>query len=317
MLYLGIDLGGTTIKAGIVDEEGKILHKASCVTELDRGCEAVFGDVAALAFRTLRDGACTMEEIASVGVGFPGIWDTEHNCVPYCSNLKWPDRFPLTEYLGNLLGKTVYAGNDASAAALAEAAAGASLGTRNSVLVTLGTGVGGGVILNGKLFSGSHGVTTEIGHMITVSGGELCTCGNRGCFECYASATALIREGCRLCEDKPDCALMQSVDGDLKQIEARTVIDLAKVGDPDCLELFEQYTERISEGLVSLINVYDPEVIVIGGGVSHAGAFLLEPLRQKTADKVYVKNMPFARIELAMLGNDAGIIGAAMLGRAL
>jgi len=201
MLYLGIDLGGTTIKAGIVDEKGKILHKASCVTGLDRGCEAVFQDVAALAFRTLRDGACTMEEIASVGVGFPGIWDAEHSCVPYCSNLKWPDRFPLTEYLGKLLGKTVYAGND-------------------------------------------------------------------------ASATALIREGRRLCEDKPDCALMRSVDGDLEQIEARSVIDLAKVGDPDCLELFEQYTERISEGLVSLINLYDPEVIVIGGGrIACGGVF--------------------------------------------
>ena len=183
------------------------------------------------------------------------------------------------------------------------------------MFVTLGTGVGGGVVLGGKVFSGSHGVATEIGHMITVVGGEPCTCGNRGCWERYASATALIREGRKLCGDKPDTALYKAVDGDPTAITAKHVIDLAKAGDPDCAALFDNYVHHLCVGLANLINLYDPEVIALGGGVSHAGQFLLDAVRAKLPDMVFYKAMPYARVELAKLTNDAGIIGAAMLGR--
>ena len=213
------------------------------------------------------------------------------------------------------LDKPVFVDNDATVAGLAESVAGVSAGAQNSVFVTLGTGVGGGIIIGGKVFTGSHGVASEIGHMIVVAGGEMCTCGNRGCWERYASATAIIREGRKFAKAHPDCAIAKAVDGDLDRIEARTVIDLAKAGDPDALKLFGDYVDMLCAGLVNLINLYDPEVIALGGGVSQAGEFLLNAVRERMPSLVFYKEMPYARIELAQLGNDAGIIGAAMLGK--
>jgi glucokinase len=205
--------------------------------------------------------------------------------------------------------------NDATVAGLAESVKGVSAGTQNSVFITLGTGVGGGVVLNGKVFSGAHGVATEIGHMVTVAGGLPCTCGKRGCWERYASATALIRAGRVLCAEKPSCPLMKAVDGDIRTITAKDVIDLAMEGDEDCMKIFENYIYHLVVGLTNLINVYDPEVIVLGGGVSHCGDFLLNAVRALLPKYVFFKTMPYARVELAKLTNDAGIIGAAMLGR--
>lgn len=314
MLYIGIDVGGTTIKAGVVDEAGKILHKSACPTGIERGHEAVIADMANLALNVLRESGHTLDEVASVGVGIPGIQDPRTNRVPFCTNLGWHD-VPLVERMRARIDKPVHVANDATAAGLAESIAGVSAGTKNSVFVTLGTGVGGGVVIDGKVFVGPHGIATEIGHMITVAGGELCSCGNRGCWERYASATAIIREGRKLAAAKPEGALSRAVNGKLENIEARTVIDLAKAGDPDCAALFDNYAYHLTVGLVNLINLYDPEVIALGGGVSHAGAFLLDKVNALLPDMVFFKTMPRARVELARLGNDAGIIGAAMLGR--
>lgn len=314
MLYIGIDVGGTSVKAGVVDEQGSILHKASCPTGIERGHEAVIHDIAQLALRVLSDSGHTLREIRSIGIGIPGIQDPRTCRVPFCTNLGWHD-VSLVELMRQKIDKPVYVTNDATAAGLAESIAGVSAGTRNSVFVTLGTGVGGGVILDGKVFLGPHGIATEIGHMITVDGGELCTCGNRGCWERYASASALIREGRRLAMSQPDCALSRSVGGKPEAIEARTVIDLAKAGDPQCSEIFDNYIHHLCVGLVNLINLYDPEVIALGGGVSHAGTFLLDKVNALLPGMIFFKTMPRARVELAKLGNDAGIIGAAMLGR--
>lgn len=314
MVYIGIDLGGTGIKAGIVDESGKILHKCTCPTGAERGYEAVIADMAALALRTVEESGFTMEDVHSIGVGIPGIQDPATQRIPFCTNLGWRD-VPMVELMHRVIDKPIYVGNDATVAGLAEAVAGVSAGVKNSVFVTLGTGVGGGVILDGKVFTGPHGIATEIGHMITVVGGELCTCGHRGCWERYASASAIIREGRRFAEAHPESALAKAVDGDLSMIEARTVIDLAKAGDGDCEALFDAYCEHLAVGLANLINLYDPEVIALGGGVSKAGDFLLEKVRARMPELVFFRTMPYARIELARLGNDAGIIGAAMLGK--
>ena len=314
MLYIGIDLGGTGIKAGVVDETGNILCKDSCPTGVERGYEAVIRDMAALAIGVAEKSGHTMDEIKAIGIGLPGIMDQRTGIVPFCTNLFWHD-VPLVREMAKYTSVPVFADNDATVAGLAESVAGISAGCDSSVFVTLGTGVGGGVILNGRVFSGSHGVATEIGHMVTVDGGELCTCGKRGCWERYASATALIREGRRLCEAKPETALLKAVDGDIQAITAKHVIDLAKAGDPDCSKLFDDYIHHLCVGLVNLINLYDPEVIALGGGVSHAGQFLLDAIRAKLPEMVFFKTMPYARIELATLTNDAGIIGAAMLGR--
>ena len=314
MLYIGIDVGGTSIKAGVVDENGKILYKSSCPTDIERGHEAMIHDMAQLTQRVLAESGHTMDEVHSVGIGIPGIQDPRTGRVPFCTNLKWRD-VPLVELMQREIAKPVYVSNDATVAGLAESVAGVSAGTRDSVFITLGTGVGGGVVLDGKVFLGPHGVATEVGHMITVAGGELCTCGNRGCWERYASATALIREGRRLAEAKPDSAICKAVNGDLSAIEARTVIDLAKAGDPDCSALFDNYVYHLTVGLVNLINLYDPEVIALGGGVSNAGTFLLDKVNELLPKMIFYKTMPRAKVVLAKLGNDAGIIGAAMLGR--
>ena len=314
MLYIGIDLGGTGIKAGVVNDKGEILSKASCPTLPERGYEAVIRDMANLAIQVARDSGHEIGDMEAIGVGLPGIMDPRTGRIPFCTNLGWHD-VPLVEEMAKYVDVPVFVDNDATVAGLAESVAGVSAGCENSVFVTLGTGVGGGVVLGGKVFSGSHGVATEIGHMITVVDGEPCTCGNRGCFERYASATALIREGRRMCEAKPDAALAKAVGGDLSAINAKHVIDLAKAGDPDCAAIFDRYVEHLAIGLVNIINLYDPEVIVLGGGVSHAGQFLLDAVRAKLPSLVFYKGMPYARVELAKLTNDAGIIGAAMLGR--
>ena len=314
MLYIGIDVGGTGIKAGVVSENGTILHKLSCPTLRERGHEAVIHDMARLSLQVLAESGHTLEEIHSVGIGIPGMQDPRTGRVPFCTNLGWHD-VPLVELMQKEIDKPVYINNDATVAGLAESIAGVSAGTKNSVFITLGTGVGGGVVLDGKLFMGPHGIATEVGHMITVAGGEMCTCGNRGCWERYASATAIIREGRRFAEAHRDSALFCAVNGNLDQIEARTVIDLAKAGDPDCEKLFDNYVYHLTVGLINLINFYDPEIIALGGGVSKAGTFPLDKVNALLPEMIFFKTMPHARIELARLGNDAGIIGAAMLGR--
>ena len=314
MLYIGIDVGGTSIKAGLVDEEGNILFKHSCPTGVERGYSAVIRDIARLGLDTVEQAGRRMDEVKAIGIGIPGIMDQRTGIVPFCTNLAWHD-VPIIREMAQYTDLPVYVDNDASVAGLAESVKGVSAGTGSSVFVTLGTGVGGGVIENGKVFSGFHGVATEIGHMVTVAGGLPCTCGKRGCWERYASATALIRAGRVLCAEKPDCALLKRVDGDIRNITAKDVIDLAMVGDDDCAQIFRDYVYHLVVGLTNLINVYDPEVIVLGGGVSHSGDFLLNAVRALLPKYVFFKTMPYARVELAKLTNDAGIIGAAMLGR--
>ena len=314
MIYIGIDVGGMSAKAGAVDENGNILCKDSCPTGIDRGYEAVIRDMAHLAISVVEKSGHTMDEVKAIGIGIPGIMDQRRGIIPFCTNLAWHD-VPILDEMKKYTDVPVFVDNDATVAGLAESVAGVSKGCDSSVFITLGTGVGGGVIIGGRVFTGSHGVASEIGHMVTVDGGEMCTHGARGCWERYASASALIREGRRLCERKPDCALAKAVDGDGSRVTAKHVLDLAKADDPDCKALFDWYIHHLCVGLANLINVYDPEVIVLGGGVSHAGAFLLDAVRASLPRYVFYKTMPYARVELATLTNNAGIIGAAMLGR--
>ena len=314
MIYIGIDLGGTGIKAGVVDEQGNILSKEKCPTGVERGYEAVIRDMANVAIKAVETSGHTMDDVKAVGIGIPGIMDPKTGIVPFCTNLMWHS-VPIISEMHKYIDKPIYVDNDATVAALAESVSGVSAGLNNSVFVTLGTGVGGGIVINGKVFSGSHGVGSEIGHMITVAGGEMCTCGNRGCWERYASATALIREGRRLSEAKPETALLKHVGGDPEKITAKDVIDLAKAGDPDCSKLFDDYVYHLCVGLTNLINLYDPELIALGGGVSAAGDFLLDAVNKKLPEMIFYKDMPYAKVALAQLQNDAGIIGAAMLGR--
>ena len=315
MLYIGIDVGGTTAKAGVVDEEGKILAKSVCKTGKERAFEDIAADMAELCRRVVRESGHEMADIAAVGVGIPGEQDPKSGLVAFCNNLGWVN-VPLMQRLREALGLGVYVDNDANVAALAESAFGASRDVKSSILVTLGTGVGGGIVENRRVRTGAHGVGGEIGHMVVVVDGEKCNCGHRGCWEKYASATAIIRMGRALMEEKPDCALARQLGGDAAQLNAKAVLDLAKAGDADCMGIFETYVKYLCVGLANLINIYDPDMIVLGGGVAYAGDFLLDAVRAALGDYVYCPALSWARVELARMGNDAGIIGAAMLGRA-
>lgn len=315
VLYIGIDVGGTTAKAGVVDEEGKILAKSVCRTGKERAFEDIAADMAELCRRVVRESGHEMADIAAVGVGIPGEQDPRSGLVAFCNNLGWVN-VPLMQRLREALGLSVYVDNDANVAALAESAFGASRDVKSSILVTLGTGVGGGIVENRRVRTGAHGVGGEIGHMVVVVDGEKCNCGHRGCWEKYASATAIIRMGRALMEEKPDCALARQLGGDAAQLNAKAVLDLAKAGDADCMGIFETYVKYLCVGLANLINIYDPDMIVLGGGVAYAGDFLLDAVRAALGDYVYCPALSWARVELARMGNDAGIIGAAMLGRA-
>ncbi len=309
MYYVGIDVGGTNLKAGVVNEEGKIISKVDCPTKVERGHEAVVADMAKLALKAIEKSGVAMDEVKSVGIGIPGVLDPRTGVVPFCTNLGWHD-VPVIQLMQKIIDKPVYVDNDATVAALAENVAGVSAGAKSSVFLTLGTGVGGGIVLNGKVYSGFNGVGSELGHMIVVVDGEQCTCGNRGCWERYASATALIRMGTEAAAKHPESSLAAA-----KNISAKTVIDAAKAGDAAALEVFDRYTYYLAVGLVNIINFIDPEIIAIGGGVSAAGEFLIQPVREKLEKLIFYKSMPHAHVELATLGNDAGIIGAAMLGK--
>ena len=314
MYYIGLDVGGTTFKAGVVNEKGEILVKNAYPTGVERPYQEIIADMAKLCRQVTAEAGLEMKDIAAVGVGVPGMFSNKTGMIPFCTNLGWHD-VPFVAEMKKHLDVPVYGDNDATVAGLAESVAGASAGVDSSVILTLGTGVGGGIVINGRPYSGAHGCGSEIGHIIIKMDGEMCTCGNEGCFERYASATAIIREAKKALEDDPQSAILAMCGGDKDKINAKIVIDAAREGDPAAVKVFNGYVRALAHGIVSIINMIDPEVILLGGGVAHAGEFLLNAVREAVKPLVFFKTMPYARIELAQLGNDAGIIGAAMLGK--
>lgn len=313
MVYVGIDVGGTGIQLGVVDQNGKILVKGGITTRTDLPYQEQIRLMAECVAQTVEKGGFDMGEVKSIGVGVPGIADQKTGVVPFCTNLGWHD-VPFREEFQKHIDKPVLIDNDATVAGLAESVAGVSAGTDSSVFITLGTGVGGGIVIHGKVWSGFHGVGSEIGHMILELEGEPCTCGNHGCLERYCSATAIIRMARELMPNHPDSLIMSLCDGDTSMINAKIVFDAAREGDEIGLRVFRRYVRYLSQAISNIINFLDPEVVVLGGGVSKAGPFLLDAVREEVPHYVLYKTMPLSRIELAQLGPDAGIIGAAMLG---
>lgn len=314
MLYIGVDLGGTNIAVGLVNEQGEILCKGSTPTAMPRGYAEIIADIAAETLRVIEKSGHTLEEVKAIGVGVPGVYDPKTGNVVVCVNLGWKD-VPFEAEMKKYIDKPIYVDNDATVAGLAESVAGVSAGVENSVFLTLGTGVGGGIVIGGKVYSGSHNVGSELGHMIIEMDGEACNCGNYGCFERYASATAIICDGRRALKQHPESMLGTLCEGDADKMTAKTVFDAAKEGDETAMNVFRRYVKGLALGIVNIINILDPEVIVLGGGVSKAGDFLLDAVREAVKPHILFKALPYARIEIARLGSDAGIIGAAMLGR--
>ena len=311
MHYLGIDLGGTNVAAAVVDKDGSILGKASLPTPRT-GAEAVADQMAAAAAAAVEKAGISMEQVESVGIGSPGTIEPQHGLIKFWSNLDFED-VPLVALMEERLSKPIYLENDANAAALGEYAAGAGKGSQSMVAITLGTGVGGGAILNGKLYTGFNYAGMEVGHFVIEHGGRLCTCGRRGCFEAYCSATALIKRTREVMEEHPDSLLWQLA-GSLEGVDGRTPFDAAAQGDAAAGKVIDEYVNYLGCGVASLVNIFQPEVFCIGGGPSAQGETLMAPVRYILNREDYARNsVRRTRLVRAALGNDAGIIGAALL----
>lgn len=314
--YMGIDLGGTNIKAGVVDDAFRIIGRAKAKTGIPRPAEEVMDAMAECAKAAAADAGVPWEQIRQVGIGVPGTANEETGVVEYANNLLF-ENVPMREYLQKRLHKEIDITNDANAAALGEVLAGAARGASNAVAVTLGTGVGGGIIIDGRLFTGFHYGGAELGHMGIVLGGRKCTCGRRGCLEAYASATGLIRSTKEAMEAFPDSLMWELARENGGNVSGRTAFLAAGRGDAAARAVVNDYIQHLGYGLASIINILAPEILVIGGGVSNEGENLLRPLVECVRPQLYIRTPEKqTRIALATLGNDAGLIGAAFLSRA-
>lgn len=314
--YLGIDLGGTTIKTGVVDDQFQIIGRAKAKTGIPRPASQVMDSMAQCARDAVEDAGIRWEQIEYIGIGVPGTANETTGIIEYANNLGF-ENVPIRAYLEEKLNKRIYITNDANAAALGEALAGAAKGAQDAVTVTLGTGVGGGIVIGGKLFVGFHYAGAELGHMGIILGGRPCTCGRKGCLEAYASATGLILTTKEAMAECPESLMWSICGGHLLDVDGQTAFSAAQRGDAAAQKVVDTYIEQLGYGLASIINILAPEILVIGGGVSHQGESLLRPLTQVVRPQLYSKNPANqTRIVLATLGNDAGLIGAAFLGRA-
>ncbi|MBE6793536.1 MAG: ROK family protein [Ruminococcaceae bacterium] len=317
MYRLGIDLGGTNIVAGVVNENYEIVAKAQCKTAVPRPEAEICDSMAEVALAAIAEAGITLDDIDSVGIGVPGAVNPETGIIEYSANLffhNWAVTQMMQERLG---GKKVIIENDANAAAYGEFLAGSAKGTKNAIAITIGTGVGGGIIIDGKIYSGSNYAGAEMGHMVIVKDGKECACGRCGCWEAYASATGLInmtKEA--ILKEKPDFSYMlKSVDGDINKVDGRTAFDAMRAGDASGKAVVDEYLSYLACGIINAINIFQPDVLCIGGGVSNEGETLLAPLRAIIEKERYTKHNPKQTIICkASLGNDAGLIGAAFLG---
>lgn len=312
-MYVGIDLGGTNIKAGVVDEGGKILYKDARPTGARRPAGEILKDMADLALDTIKGAGLTLDDIKSIGVGSPGSVDAENGILVRAENINF-DNVHVCEEISKYTTKPVFLGNDANVAALAEYyAQGKEM--ECFMAVTLGTGVGGGIVINGKLFTGTNGVAAEVGHMVTHAGGCQCTCGRYGCWEAYASVSALIRQTkASLAEDNTSL-MYEMVGGNLDKVGGKTAFDAAKKGDAAAQKVVQNYIDNVSIGVANLINVLQPDMIVIGGAISKEGDYLLNPIKAFCERETFTQGHKMTELKIAGLGNDAGLIGAAFLGK--
>ena len=315
--YIGIDLGGTNIVAAVVDEDYNIITKASTKTNRPRPAEAIADDMAAMAIKAVEDAGLTMEQIEWVGVGTPGIANSQTGIIEFSNNLGFQNT-PMAELIRKHIDKPVYIENDANAAAYGEYVAGAAKGAKNAVCITLGTGVGGGIIIDGKIYAGSNFGGAEIGHTVISLDGPQCSCGRKGCFEVYSSATGLIRMTKEKMDEVPDSKLHDITAERNGKVSARTAFDAMRQGDKAAKEVVDFYIKALAAGITNTINIFQPDVLCVGGGVCNEGDPLLLPMKALVEKEVYTRNSPKnTEIVIAKLGNDAGLIGAAFLGAAV
>lgn len=316
MYYLGIDLGGMSIKAGICNDNGEILVKDTCPTVRDEDGDRILNDMASLCLKVINEANLTVDDIEYAGIASPGSADSERGLIIYAATLPFLN-YPIADKLSEKTGiKKVYIDNDANAAAKGEATYGAAKGYKDSLFITIGTGVGGGIIIDNKIYSGFNFSGAELGHIVIVKDGDECPCGRKGCLESYASATALIKQTkAKMLEDK-NSALWDICEGDIERVNGKTVFDAMLLNDASAKEVYRGYIEYLACGLVNFINIFQPEVLSIGGGISKQGDILIDPLTEIIKREQYSRySEKQTMIKIAELGNDAGIIGAASLGK--
>lgn len=313
MYRIGVDLGGTNISAGVIDDKLEIIGRGKLKTNCPREAELILADVAKAVELAAADAGIGMKDVVSIGIGTPGSVNKTTGYIEYANNLDF-DKVPAKQILEARLKKTVYLDNDANCAALGEAVAGVGRGVSSFVAITLGTGVGSGIVLDGKIVTGVNDGAGEMGHMVIVADGERCTCGRRGCWERYASATALIQQTKDAMHHDMDSKMWELVGGDINRVSGRTSFDAMRAGDKTAKKVVDKYIFYLAVGIINIVNALQPEIICIGGGIGHEKENLLVPLRKYVARERYsIHADRQTEILSAQLGNDAGIIGAALL----
>ncbi len=309
MYCVGIDIGGMSVKAGVVDRHGNILKKGRVATDVEGGSHKIIDDIAKLVLSLVDPND---REFVGIGIGCPGAINSATGTVDKAYNLNWTS-VPLAEELARQINKPIKVSNDANVAALGETIYGVGRAYSNTIMLTLGTGVGGGIIIDDKLYEGNESKGAELGHMVLVVDGEQCSCGRRGCMEAYCSASALIRDTKRMMERDRN-SLMWKFSPTLDEVDGRTAFECAKQGDGAANQVVENYIKYLGEGMLNFANIFRPQAIILGGGVCAQGDYLIYKLKDYCKDRNYgFFGMPRFDILVAQLGNDAGIIGAAGL----
>ena len=305
-MYIGVDLGGTNIAVGLVNSNGEILSQGSRPTLSSRHYSEIVKDIAELCIEVTQAGGKDISDIKGIGIGAPGSVDSERGIVVYADNLDWHN-LPLADELRKYIDVPIKIENDANAAAYGEYVVNGD-NKDNFVAITLGTGVGGGIIIDKKIYRGFNGAGGELGHITLQRNGEPCGCGNMGCWEAYASVTALIKQTKRAIAENPDSLMAKD-----EKVSGKTAFVAAKAGDAAGQKVVDQYLEYVAAGITSIVNIFQPDVLVIGGGISKEGDYLLNPVKEYVEKHNYAKGLPQTELKIATLMNDAGIIGAALV----
>lgn len=302
---IGVDLGGTNIAVGLVNDKKKILVKKSMPTNVSRGCDAIIKDIVSLCFKVCEESKISIDNIEKIGIGIPGTVSRKTGMVMYSCNLPI-EKVNVAEIVSKMCGKSVTILNDADAAAYGEYIT-LNNKVESFICITLGTGIGAGVIINGKIYNGFNSAGTEMGHTTLIKDGLQCSCGRKGCWEKYASASALVEQTKIALEKNPD-----SIMSNYETIDGKTAFRSAEKGDLTAKYVVDKYIEYVAEGLVNVVNVFQPKILVIGGGISREGEPFIGRIREFVYKYDYNRYMDKTKILPAVLLNDAGIIGAAL-----
>jgi glucokinase len=310
-LTLGIDLGGTKILTAVVDSQGEMLSSDESITPATKGREAVIQSILDSAHRVLKQAGVAISQICAIGIGAAGISNPEAGILFTSPNLPALRDVPLRDIMQERLGRKTFVINDANAAALGEFYFGAARGVRNFIYITLSTGIGGGIVIDGKIYTGAIGAAGEVGHMTIDDNGPICNCGNKGCWETLASGTALAREAKQRIKEGVKTSILEYAEGDVKKVTAQVIHSAAQQGDSLAKELIARTGYYVGVGLANLINIFNPELIVIGGGLSNIGDMLLGSAFKVAGERAHKEAFQAVRFASAELGRNSGVLGAA------